>query len=550
MAWGRSAQQRIDELDDIGNWMVQRNADIALRQEADAVGRDLWDQATRSGQDLGAAQPSDLTAIGTNALNQGAMQAAPLTSVGDTISGDDGAEPAARQTTKDAAFGDPRQASPGDLAPATPSYRFATARPGDSISRLIGTSDPGAIGRFVRLNSLDGRTSILRVGGSYALPTRVDDTSPDEIAIGRHLLQSDNAKPSALHSSTANDDGGADHFAALVNAGINPWTGRYVRSARTPTVAHADAVSAPTSLDRNPVAKAVAGNVALKVGRVAGLARGGLHTTQDVVGGARLALRLLNPADPFFSPPGEAAWDHVIGAGDRFVGYAKKAISNPAAVGKDIRNTFQRANVDLNPYATPMADTFPGELRRNFHIGANQGEAAFDLGSLFVGGEFAKGLALTHAVEAADAAKYAELGLNPKVIDYLDIPYEGMGHHSIAPRRFTFQKPVDGLTLPRWIPNEPLPKTVSDSAFNVSKPDGITRGQMYAYHYRVDPKFHGGRLPDGSGGGWSGKKLGLQKYGLAERLWFGAPDAFRDPVGKAFAGQAAADIFRGDWDRS
>nr|MEA2798017.1 hypothetical protein [Phenylobacterium sp.] len=547
MAWGRSAQQRGGELDDIGNWMVQRNADIALRQEADAVGRDLWDQATRSGQDLGAAQPSDLTAIGTNALNQGAMQATRLTSVGDTISGDDGAEPAARQTTSDAAFGDPPQASPGDLAPATPSYWLATARPGDSISRLTGTSDPGAIGRFVRLNSLDGRTSILRVGGSYAVPTRFDDASPDEIAVGRHLLQSDNAKLSALQPSTANDDGAGDHFATLVNAGINPWTGRYVRPA--PPVAHANAVSAPTSLDRNLLAKTLAGNVALKVGQVVGLARGGLHTTQDLVGGAGFALRLLNPADPFFSPPGEAAWDQVIGAGDRFVGYAKKAISDPAAVGKDIRDELQRENIDLNPYATPMADTFPAELRRNFHIGANQGKAAFDVGSLFVGGEFAKGLALTRAVEAADAAKYAELGLNPKVIGHLDMPYEGMGHHSIVPRRFTFQRPIDGLTLPRWIPDRSLPKAVTDSAFNVSKPGGITRGQMYAYHYRVDPKFHGARLPDGSGGGWSGKKLGLQKYGLAERLWYSAPDALRAPIGEAVAAGAAADIFQNDWDR-
>jgi hypothetical protein len=284
---------------------------------------------------------------------------------------------------------------------------LATARPGDSISRLIGTSDPGAIGRFVGLNGLDGRTSILRVGGSYAVPMRIEEASPEEIAIGRHLLQSDNAKLSALQLSTANDDGDANHLASLVNAGINPRTGRYVRPA--PTVARADAVSTPTSLDRNLLAKTLAGNVALKVGQMAGLTRGGLHTTQDVVGGAGFALRLLNPADRFFSPPGEAAWDHVIGAGDRFVGYAKRAISDPAGVGKDIRNRLQRADIDLNPYATPMAETFPGELRRNFHIGANQGEAAFDVGSLFVGGEFAKGLALTRAVEAADAAKYAEL---------------------------------------------------------------------------------------------------------------------------------------------
>lgn len=38
--------------------MAQRNANVALRDEADTVGRDLWDQATRDGQDLSAPQPA------------------------------------------------------------------------------------------------------------------------------------------------------------------------------------------------------------------------------------------------------------------------------------------------------------------------------------------------------------------------------------------------------------------------------------------------------------------------------------------------------------
>jgi len=49
--------------------MAQRNANVLLRDQAEAVGRDLWDQATRDGQDLVAAQPSDLAAIGAGALS-------------------------------------------------------------------------------------------------------------------------------------------------------------------------------------------------------------------------------------------------------------------------------------------------------------------------------------------------------------------------------------------------------------------------------------------------------------------------------------------------
>jgi hypothetical protein len=54
MAGGWATQRRVDDLDDIDAWMAQRNANVALRDEAEAIGRDLWDQATRDGQDLAA----------------------------------------------------------------------------------------------------------------------------------------------------------------------------------------------------------------------------------------------------------------------------------------------------------------------------------------------------------------------------------------------------------------------------------------------------------------------------------------------------------------
>jgi hypothetical protein len=70
MAGGWATQRRVDDLDDIDAWMARRNTNVALRDEAEAMGRDLWDQATRDGQDLAAAQPSDLVAIGAGALDR------------------------------------------------------------------------------------------------------------------------------------------------------------------------------------------------------------------------------------------------------------------------------------------------------------------------------------------------------------------------------------------------------------------------------------------------------------------------------------------------
>jgi hypothetical protein len=536
MAGGWSTQ-RVDDLDDIDAWMAQRNANIALRQQAEAMGRDLWDQGTRDGQDVSAAQPSDVAAIGSNALSQQQPIGSP--DAADQMgSGDGGYAMSLQQAGGDLAASPPLD--PGPIVATPPSYRFAPARPGDSISGLLGTSDPGAIGRFVGLNGLDGRGSTLQIGRSYAVPTRFDDASPGEVAAGNHLLWSDNARLAAAPARAANDVG-PDLFAQRLNSGRNVWTGEITdRAAPLPTPAPRPHLN---WWDQSSLAKGVAGGAALAIGGVAGLARGGLHTVQ----GIGTVARLFDPLDPFFSAPGDAAWDHVIDTGNGIIGYADKAISDPGFLSKDLREKAHQANVDFNPLATPMADTLPGEVRRDFHIGANDGEAAFDVGSLFVGGEFAQGLSLTAATKAADTARYLKLGLSPEAIAYLNEPYVGMGHHNV-PRRFRFAEAIGPMPLPDSIAGKPLPKALSDSIFNVSKPEGITRGQMYAYHYRVDPKFHGAWLPDGPGRGWSGKKLGLSKYGLAERLWYGAPDALRAPGGVSLASGAATDLYQNDWD--
>ena len=66
--------------DDIADWMAQRWRDVAKPSpEAQAMGRQLWAQAKRSGQNLAAPHPSDLRARGSRFLGQGA-HANPLAS--------------------------------------------------------------------------------------------------------------------------------------------------------------------------------------------------------------------------------------------------------------------------------------------------------------------------------------------------------------------------------------------------------------------------------------------------------------------------------------
>src|SRR6185437_5351890 len=221
MGGGWPAQRRIDDLDDIDAWMAQRNANLAFRQQAETVGRDLWDQATRDGQDLSAAQPSDLVAIGTDALGQGQQPVGPLDSA-DQSAGGSGYGPSLRQPNSDLTVAP--QTDPDPIVRTPPNYRFATARSGDSISRLLGTTDPSAIGRFVSLNGLNGRSSTLQIGRSYAVPAQFDDASPDEVATGNHLLRSDSARLAAARIPSAND-AQADIFSQRLNSGLNVWTG-------------------------------------------------------------------------------------------------------------------------------------------------------------------------------------------------------------------------------------------------------------------------------------------------------------------------------------
>lgn len=534
MGGGWLAQRRVGDFDDIDDWMAQRNADLALRQEADAVGRDLWDQATRDGQDLVAAQPGDLIAIGANALNQNGQRVRPPDPAGEPASGYGDDETSPQPTASAMAGGLPSPVSDQSDS-ATPSYQFAMARPGDSISRLVGTSDPGAIGRFASRNGLNGRSSTLYAGRSYAVPTRFDDASPAEIATGNRLLQGDNARMAAARARAANDSTD-DRLAERFNAGLNPWTGE------PPEAAPADPAQAPAYswLDRSKTAKAVAGAAALFAGVPVGIARGASQMGAGIADGLTFLTRLADPHDAENHLPGESAWDGVSDAGRGVLDYAKTGVSNPRGVVGDVGNVLRHARASFDPFATPMADTLSGEMSRAFGIGENLGEGGFDLGTLWDGGELVAGLrVLGAASEEAKIAKYIRPGASPAYTAHMAELYDGRGSHFV-PRRAKFPESVFGMPLPEAVAGKPLPRAFIDSAFNVSKPANMSRAEFYAYHYAVDPRFYGARLPaDLDGGrGWSGQRLGLKRYNRVGRLWHGAPLPLKAAVGGASAGAA------------
>lgn len=292
-------------------------------------------------------------------------------------------------------------------------------------------------------------------------------------------------------------------------------------------------VAVGAQVDRRPMLRPVAEAAAERAGQAAGVARGAYHAVEGLGQAAFLGARLIvPPLDKAFSPD-ISAKDQVAGAikqtAKDAANYGRKVIADPAKLGRDVVAKAQEARRALDPAATPAATTTAEELQRRFAIGANQGESAFDVGTLAVGGPGAKvvGRAADAAtVKAVTARKYIDQGFPPRLAEHLAAPYAGMGHHNL-PRR---------VWQPAWF---------VDSEYNVLKPPGMSRGDFYERHYQVDDRFHGTGFPKrllqpGDPKGWSGKELGLKRYGPLSRLYYAPPGPLKARVGGLTAAAGAA----------
>jgi hypothetical protein len=286
-------------------------------------------------------------------------------------------------------------------------------------------------------------------------------------------------------------------------------------------------------LDASPAAKSIAGTAPGSVGQILGAGRGVVHDAKAIRDGAALAVDLVNRRSPRHEAAVRAVKSGVKGAAD----YASSRAAKPALLLADARSYGEHLNKDLNPAATPMADSFWDEMGRRLDVGMNQGEAAYHVATavLPVVGEL-KGAAELGRFAKAGPAKYIEMGASPELADYLATPYEGMGHHSIIPRRAKSVAKIPAVNkaaellkaegaVDKVLGNIPIPKIVLDGPFNVVKPN-VERGQMYKRHFGLDDYYYGGKVPaEFGGGGWSGRRLGWAKSNPAERLWYGTPAA-------------------------
>jgi hypothetical protein len=409
--------------------------------------------------------------------------------------------------------------------------RFQAARAGDSISRMIGSSDPRAIGKFISLNGMNGQDSAIRAGRSYIVPTRWDDASDGEVRTGRSLLGQDNARLKAL----------AEQRAAVARKKLDAPLVTGVWDPKNP----ASRSAAPRSdgatssfwgrLDHDPIARAVAGSIAYNAGLAPGVVRGGYHSVRDVANAAQFALRLIDPLDALESPPGQSAGQQAIQLASSAADYARRVTHDPSILRDDIASKFHdfRQKQDLS--ATPMAPTVRGEIRRAGNIGLNNGELVFDVGSAVAGGELLRGAAgVGSAARAAGETEALLLTARPGLGEYLDQPYRGMGHHIYGRRK----------ALPSIMGGGPVPSEWMEGPFNKIRSEGLTNRDFFRNHVGVDDYYHGGKVPARFGGGsWSAKDLGWDKYSGYERFNYGTAPATKGVAGSALSGGQVAQQF-------
>jgi hypothetical protein len=274
-------------------------------------------------------------------------------------------------------------------------------------------------------------------------------------------------------------------------------------------------------VDEHPELRPAAYTAANALGIGAGVVRGGYHMAKGLADAGVFAGRLVNPL-PDYLLGRTSALEETLGAGAEVGRYVANGVADPRSVGDDIKTGVNAAKAALVPSATPVAATTSDELARRWAIGMNQGEVGANVASLAVGGPLARAVGKAGeamAVRPVTAAKYIAQGYSPKAASRFAEPYYGMGSH--------------------WVPRrENPPAWFRDSDFNVLKPPGIARGEMYELHGRVDPNFRGAYLgPRFPGESWKFAASGLERHGPLSRIWHGAPGPL-----KARAGGIAATV--------
>jgi hypothetical protein len=474
MAWARFGLGNPGDDLPIDQWQDDRTDYLLQRESLDAAGQDTWNSSTRSGDNLQANRPIDITALG----------AASTDPYGVAEANAGGPSPASDATDRSAPT----------TAVASPPLRYVKAAPGDSISRLIGTSDPDDVAQFQKLNGMDKRNSTIYSGRVYAIPNGLAGSSghdPNGRGSGRSTSAAQPGRPSPTVDGAPSANSAASQ----------------------PTVR--------TAVGRNGALQTAARGVELGLADTAGVVAGAFDVGMNVLRTAELGQRAMDPMDLANLPRGTSALNQVLSADAAMARYGLDRLSHPSRMVDDVKGAVHRTHVGLDPTLTPTTSGSDGTFKRYFDAGRNQGRLGADASLFLLGPTAEAGLDGAIPYET-NVLKFRGQGFNQSQAEYLAQLYPRWGHH-VAARR---------LGLPDWITENPV--------FQL-KPGGVSRGDLYQLHFENDPKFFGTRFPRDVGGSWRGKTdLKLKKNGPVRQFWDGTPSSLKSVVGTGVAANDAA----------
>ena len=271
---------------------------------------------------------------------------------------------------------------------------------------------------------------------------------------------------------------------------------------------------------RNDVAQSPVGAYFMGAGDV--VSAGTLDTWTDDPERTRAAMAQIASENPISSAAGSVAgglmMSELAGAGAAASGLGRAA----PVVGDTLYGAAYGAG-------SQDENRFEGALLGGLTAGAG-GELA--RGVVRGGGNAIDDELFTRRVvqQPGQVEKFVRQGFTPAQAQYLAEPYEGMGHHFIPRKR------KSGI-VNRQVK---LPQLISESRFNVLKPPGMSRGDFYELHYKVDRSFNSARLPRKVGTrSWRGKPIGLERHGQAGRWWYGSPRELKAAAAAPFGAGAA-----------
>jgi hypothetical protein len=285
-------------------------------------------------------------------------------------------------------------------------------------------------------------------------------------------------------------------------------TPRSITRPRATTATRATPKPAPSTAGADPgVSRQIDNLLAMGSGWGPGAKQGALQSARAIADAAIVGVRLFDFTDPWRKPRGEAAVDLLFNGTADALHEVGGAIAHPVATTQAL---YRRVVPDVSG-GDLSADE---ERRRYFEAGVNQGELA--VGLLGGGAAFAPVKTvgkLDRLRPRSKPEKFLAQGFTPEEAAHLAQPYFGWGHHVVKRK----------TVLPDFLGGGEIPKRFMESPYNKLMPQGMTRGDFYELHYLVDNEFNGARMKKTHSQHWSGKRLGLRRGTLPERMWFGTP---------------------------